>query len=538
MDYRQSRISKYYSSSFDRWNERLFDRLTDRNFRQSVRYVIFMDLNDSFIIITKNWRTFVYGPQVCAWLGLAHQYSSVNEIEELRYTELKQVDYGNKFFVVLTANGFVYMASRKFSDWRTDRQLKLISIESYRMISCGFEHILLLREDGKLFTMGDNSFGQLGRNNDSSSSFTYMIDTGLSHVKRIACGSDFSIAMTDNGVYSWGENECGQLGINHVYQQNTPKKIRFNRDTDGHQIVDIVAGDTYTMFLFDNGNVYECGNSNCFPYNKIFPERMQIHNIEAIACKKFENLAIFFKSNAESYVLLNFHEPTQYLGFKTFDDVFQYVKQNLHSFIPTFLNSPQLQQQSNRTNGSTVPTTSTSTAAAAATRGNISTNNNNDRLLRSICLNMRQLHLSGLAVSAIAKTPTTSISRNNDDHFNGLKTFDDVRRHIYQDVSQTPHSFIPSFLNNPQLQQSNPTNGSTVPTTSTATSTAATVTRKNISTNNNNDRSLCSICLDRERQIVFFPCCHLTSCEQCSIQMKNCPICRIDINTSLRVYLA
>ncbi|KAH7637643.1 hypothetical protein HUG17_8747 [Dermatophagoides farinae] len=427
MDDRQSRIAKYYSSSLDQWNRRLFDRLTNRNFRQSVRYVIFMDLNDSFIIITKNWRTYVYGPQVCSWLGLEHDSSDVNEIEELRYTELKQVDYGYKFFVVLTEDGSVYMASRKFSDWKTYRQLKpLYDLdENYRMISCvcGYDHILLLREDGKLFTMGDNSLGQLGRNNDSSSSFTSMIDTGLSDVERIACGSNFSIAMTDNGVYSWGANDYGQLGINSESKQNTPKKIRFNRNIYEHEIVDIVTGDSHTMFLFDNGDVYECGNPDCFLKNKTFPKRMHINNIDAIACEKFADFAILFGTNDQCYVLgrkysSKFIVPTEIHGVKTFSDAFERYETKPYSFIPAFLN-----------------------------------------------ISPRQLHMTGLAVSVIAKTPTTSISRNN-------------------------------------------------------------------------DRSLCSICLDREKQMVIFPCLHLTSCEQCSKQMKNCPICRIDINSSLRVYIA
>ncbi|KAH7637641.1 hypothetical protein HUG17_8745 [Dermatophagoides farinae] len=430
MDVRQSRISKYYSSSLDQWNRKLFDRLTNRNFRQSVRYVIFLHLNDSFIIITKNWRTFVYGPQVCAWLGLPHENSLVNEILELRYTELKQVDYGDKFFVVLTANGSVCMASRKSEEWRTYRQLQWISNQNYRMISCGLNHILLLREDGKLFTMGDNRFGQLGRN-DIYSSFIHMIDTGLSHVERIACGSNFSIAITSDEAYSWGLNNCGQLGIENVRIQFAPAKM-FNYDG---RVVNIVAGASNIWFLMGTGNVHQFGHVGGREVFTVIKRKISITNIEAIACEKFGNFAIFFKSNGESYVL---------------------GRKNLHNYSEPKLN------------------------------------------------------------------------------FKVLKTFDDV----YQDFTQTPHSFIPTFLNNTQLQQSNGTNGSTVPTTSTSTSPAAATTSKNISINNNNDRSLCSICLDRERQIVFFPCCHLTSCSQCSTQIDDCPICRKNIDGHLRVYLS
>ena len=31
--------------------------------------------------------------------------------------------------------------------------------------------------------------------------------------------------MTDGSLYSWGENEFGQLGLGHTDDQNTPQKI-------------------------------------------------------------------------------------------------------------------------------------------------------------------------------------------------------------------------------------------------------------------------------------------------------------------------
>ncbi|XP_075680396.1 RCC1 and BTB domain-containing protein 1-like [Dermatophagoides pteronyssinus] len=412
MDNRHSRIAKYYSS-LDQWNQRLFNKLNDQNFRHSVRYVIFMDMNDSFIIVTKDWRTFVYGQQVCSWLSLTHNRSTVKEVTELRYQEVKQIDWGDKFFVILTVTGRAYMASRKKSNWNTNQRLKMISNHSFKMIACGFDHILLLRSDGMLFTMGDNEFGQLGQN--TKSSFKTLIDIGLSNVDRIACGSDYCIAMIGRDVYSWGSNNFGQLGINNDLDQYFPRKIQFKKITYSHRIIDIVAGDSYTIFLYDNGDAYECGNPDCFEYNQIFPIRINIDNIVAIGYEKFGDFFIFFTKTDQCFVL----GPLQ----------------TVNSEVPKILP--------------------------------------------------------------------------------GIKTFNDA----YSIYYTTPCSFNPIFLNIPQPQQSK----------------KLTTPVSNLS--NGIDRFRCSICCDREVQIVFLPCQHLTSCEQCSKRMKNCPICRANINRRSRVYI-
>ncbi|KAH9525609.1 Baculoviral IAP repeat-containing protein 7-B [Bulinus truncatus] len=40
------------------------------------------------------------------------------------------------------------------------------------------------------------------------------------------------------------------------------------------------------------------------------------------------------------------------------------------------------------------------------------------------------------------------------------------------------------------------------------------------------DRTLCKICLEKEISMVFLPCGHFVCCYDCSLQLKNCPVCR------------
>ncbi|CAL1528937.1 unnamed protein product [Lymnaea stagnalis] len=51
-------------------------------------------------------------------------------------------------------------------------------------------------------------------------------------------------------------------------------------------------------------------------------------------------------------------------------------------------------------------------------------------------------------------------------------------------------------------------------------------------------QTLCKICLDKEVQIVFLPCGHLVTCVECSLPLKDCPICRRLIKGTVRAFMS
>ena len=52
------------------------------------------------------------------------------------------------------------------------------------------------------------------------------------------------------------------------------------------------------------------------------------------------------------------------------------------------------------------------------------------------------------------------------------------------------------------------------------------------------DNLICSVCLDRVRNILFVPCGHFTTCKECTRQLVTCPICRELIREEKTVYLS
>jgi len=54
---------------------------------------------------------------------------------------------------------------------------------------------------------------------------------------------------------------------------------------------------------------------------------------------------------------------------------------------------------------------------------------------------------------------------------------------------------------------------------------------------NNNDEMKCVICLENNKCYIFMPCKHVCCCEGCAQNLKQCPICRNNIESSFKIFL-
>ncbi len=87
-------------------------------------------------------------------------------------------------------------------------------LENITQISTGQNHILALRSDGTVWSWGNNQRGQLGIGDSSEKKLIPFLVASLSDVIQIDAAGDFSLALTSDGkVWSWGSNSQKQLGI-------------------------------------------------------------------------------------------------------------------------------------------------------------------------------------------------------------------------------------------------------------------------------------------------------------------------------------
>ena len=79
-----------------------------------------------------------------------------------------------------------------------------------QQVCCGKNHTLALTSDGhKLFSWGDGEFGKLGIGSTTSKSTPTLVENVRNvQLKKIACGSKFSVVLGHNGlVYTFGHSE-------------------------------------------------------------------------------------------------------------------------------------------------------------------------------------------------------------------------------------------------------------------------------------------------------------------------------------------
>ena len=128
-------------------------------------------------------------------------------------------------------------------------------------ITGGSAHSMAKGSDGKLYTWGNNNLGQLGNGTTSSTSTPGIINlpAGVSPTT-ITAGTNHNMVIGSDGkLYAWGYNDCGQLGNGTLPQSNSP--VAVNLPAGVFPTV-IAAGTNHTLAIGNDSKLYAWGNNN------------------------------------------------------------------------------------------------------------------------------------------------------------------------------------------------------------------------------------------------------------------------------------
>lgn len=132
-------------------------------------------------------------------------------------------------------------------------------------ISSGAYHNLLLTSNNSVFSCGRNNYGQLGLNDNTNR--TSLTKISISDIMNIKCGENHSVFLNYSGnVYACGLNQYGQLSTNNTINYLIPAQVMSINGTEpiisNIVIRDIACGKNHTIMLGADKTVYTVGNNN------------------------------------------------------------------------------------------------------------------------------------------------------------------------------------------------------------------------------------------------------------------------------------
>lgn len=184
-----------------------------------------------------------------------------HKLEYENISNVIEISAGYDHYMFLKSNGNVYVKGNntfgqlgiKVNDVKN--VVRNLSLNNIVQISTYSNHSLALRSDGKVYSFGNNKYNQLGYKTDKTNEYSPKIIPGLDDVVQISAGNGFSLVLRSNGkVYGFGNNKYGQLKLDDDII-NFPTQIpKLNN------IIKISAGNRHFLALDKNGKVYSSKN--------------------------------------------------------------------------------------------------------------------------------------------------------------------------------------------------------------------------------------------------------------------------------------
>jgi X-linked retinitis pigmentosa GTPase regulator len=122
--------------------------------------------------------------------------------------------------------------------------------DNVEQVSCGVFHSAFVTNKGYVYTMGGNSFGQLGLGNKKSQSKPEkVVNLENTVITKVRC-SNFTAALSDKGyLYIWGSGIFGEYLLPHRWSMREP-------------IIDLSIGSGFGVAIDSLNSVYVWGNNS------------------------------------------------------------------------------------------------------------------------------------------------------------------------------------------------------------------------------------------------------------------------------------
>ena len=299
--------SKEKSSYISEINEKIIKPISD----------VFSSItNESFVIfkIEESSEKIYYFKYLINSISSNANFDIIETSQEIKDKNIITIKFNkfNLFFNLDSGNTFTVISQNNldYESLSLIESMKLTGILSKKYItkiSCGDTHALFLTQNGTIFSIGDNTYGQLGIGENQKipqSGEAIMIPDLLNFkIIDIFAGNDHSICfgelrkLSKNGnistsvishkilqyLFVWGDNSHGQLGLKLKKTENNdnninineiilkPTKLSLNENEHSYAITDdslinLTGGLFFSAVLLSSGRLFTFGDNQ---YNQI-----------------------------------------------------------------------------------------------------------------------------------------------------------------------------------------------------------------------------------------------------------------------------
>lgn len=268
-------------------------------------------------------RVFAWGSNIWGETGVGDRdfifpYGRPGPVLVPSFSDVKEVAKGHWFSLAIKRDGTVWAWGNNQSGelgnglanfaalnpTRIQGLSKAIAIAGGGSAYIGGGHALAVLEDGRVFSWGNNEAGQLGDGSISSRDMTSVprAVVGAAGARAVAAGGLHSVALRPDGtVLTWGHNQFGQLGLGSAdTNPGTPTPVQ----PAVSRIKAIAAGGTHTLALKDDGTVWawgrntagQVGNGSIAPNNPgaapVPTQVVDLTDVVAIAAGELHSVAL------------------------------------------------------------------------------------------------------------------------------------------------------------------------------------------------------------------------------------------------------
>ncbi|WP_445339114.1 RCC1 domain-containing protein [Bifidobacterium sp. ESL0822] len=194
-------------------------------------------------------------------------------------TKITQISAGTFYSMALDSDGDLYSwgdntydelgryaGGYPFRDRSPRKMIMPAGVKKFTWIKAGEWTSLATSSDGSLYSWGWNEYGQLGRNTaparQDRTPRKVTMPAGVTKFTQVSTEHRHSLALgSDGNLYSWGLNDCEQLGRDTGSAKYDVKPGKVPTPAGAAQFTEVSAGYSHSLAIGSDGNLYSWGQN-------------------------------------------------------------------------------------------------------------------------------------------------------------------------------------------------------------------------------------------------------------------------------------